>query len=392
MSSIVIVSAVRTAIGKFGGSLSPLAAPKLGALVMEASLMRAGIEPQDVDEVVFGHVLQAGLGQNPVRQAMLLAGLPNVTPATSMNIVCGSGLKSVITAAQIIKAGDAQAVLAGGMENMSSAPYLLDKARWGLRMGDQRVVDSMVNDGLFCAVNHYHMGMTAENVARRYGVSRQDQDEIALLSQRRAAQAQAQGAFRAEIEPIILHAKKGETCFDKDEHPRGDVTLESLARLKPAFDPLGSVTAGNASGINDGSAALLVMSELRARSLGIRPLARILGYAASGVDPALMGMGPVPATRRALREAGLTVADLDLIEANEAFAAQYLAVSRELGLDIEKTNVNGGAIALGHPVGASGARILVTLLHALAARDKTLGLATLCVGGGQGVALVVERM
>ncbi len=392
MSSIVIVSAVRTAIGKFGGSLSSMAAPKLGALVMEASLMRAGVEAQEVDEVVFGHVLQAGLGQNPARQAMLLAGLPNATPATSMNIVCGSGLKSVITAAQIIRAGDAQTVLAGGMENMSSAPYLLDKARWGLRMGDQRIVDSMVNDGLFCAVNHYHMGMTAENVARRYGVSRQDQDEIALLSQRRAAQAQAQGAFRHEIEPIILPGKKGETRFDADEHPRSDVTLDSLAKLKPAFDPLGSVTAGNASGINDGSAALLVMSESRARELGVRPLARIRGYAACGVDPALMGMGPVPATQRALREAGLTVNDLDLIEANEAFAAQFLAVSRELGLDYEKTNVHGGAIALGHPVGASGARILVTLLHGLAARDKTLGLATLCVGGGQGVALVVERM
>lgn len=392
MSSIVIVSAVRTAIGKFGGSLSSMAAPKLGALVMEASLMRAGIEAKEVDEVVFGHVLQAGLGQNPVRQAMLLAGLPNATPATSLNIVCGSGLKSVITAAQIIKAGDAQTVLAGGMENMSSAPYLLDKARWGLRMGDQRIVDSMVNDGLFCAVNHYHMGMTAENVARRYGVSRQDQDEIALLSQRRAAQALAAGAFRNEIEPIILPGKKGETCFDTDEHPRSDVTLDSLAKLKPAFDPLGSVTAGNASGINDGSAALLVMSESRARELGMRPLARIRGYAACGVDPALMGMGPVPATQRALRDAGLTVADLDLIEANEAFAAQFLAVSRELGLDYEKTNVNGGAIALGHPVGASGARILVTLLHGLVARDKTIGLATLCVGGGQGVALVVERM
>ncbi|WP_192458207.1 acetyl-CoA C-acetyltransferase [Musicola keenii] len=392
MTSIVIVSAVRTAIGKFGGSLSALAAPKLGALVMEESLARAGVDADVVDEVVFGNVLQAGLGQNPARQAMLLAGLPDTTPASSLNIVCGSGLKSVIAAAQTIAAGDAETVLAGGMENMSAAPYLLDKARWGLRMGDQRITDSMVNDGLFCAINRYHMGMTAENVARGCGVSRQDQDEIALLSQRRAAEAQAQGAFQREILPVMLRSKNGDRQFDADEHLRPDVTLEGLAKLKPAFDAVGSVTAGNASGINDGAAALLVMSETRARSLGVQPLARIRGYATCGVDPAMMGVGPVPATRRALHAAGLTVADLDLIEANEAFAAQYIAVARELRLDMEKTNVNGGAIALGHPIGASGARILVTLLHALAARDKTLGLATLCVGGGQGVALVVERM
>ncbi|ACS85180.1 acetyl-CoA C-acetyltransferase [Musicola paradisiaca] len=392
MTSIVIVSAVRTAVGKFGGSLSALAAPKLGALVMEESLARAGVDADVVDEVVFGNVLQAGLGQNPARQAMLLAGLPDTTPASSLNIVCGSGLKSVIAAAQAIAAGDAETVLAGGMENMSAAPYLLDKARWGLRMGDQRITDSMVNDGLFCAINRYHMGMTAENVARRCGVSRQDQDEIALLSQRRAAEAQAQGAFQREILPVMLRSKNGDRQFDADEHLRPDATLEGLAKLKPAFDAVGSVTAGNASGINDGAAALLVMSETRARSLGVQPLARIRGYSTCGVDPAMMGIGPVPATRRALHAAGLTVADLDLIEANEAFAAQYIAVARELRLDMEKTNVNGGAIALGHPIGASGARILVTLLHALAARDKTLGLATLCVGGGQGVALVVERM
>lgn len=392
MTSVVIVSAVRTAIGKFGGSLSAVAAPQLGALVMKAAMARAGVEPSAVDEVIFGNVLQAGLGQNPARQAMLQAGLPDGAPATGVNIVCGSGLQSVIFAAQAIAAGGAETVLAGGMENMSAAPYLLDKARWGYRMGEQRIVDSMVNDGLFCAINHCHMGVTAENVARRCGISRREQDEAALLSQRRAAAAIARGAFRREIVPVTLRGKRGDALFEVDEHPRADVTAESLAQLKPAFDPEGSVTAGNSSGINDGAAALLVMSETRARALGVRPLARIRGYAASGVDPAVMGLGPVPAVRRALGRAGLTVGDLDLVEANEAFAAQYVAVGRELRLDMEKTNVNGGAIALGHPIGASGVRILVTLLHALTERDGTLGLATLCVGGGQGVALIVERV
>ncbi|MDX5627579.1 MULTISPECIES: acetyl-CoA C-acetyltransferase [unclassified Brenneria] len=392
MTSLVIASAVRTAIGKFGGSLSAFSAPQLGALVMDAAVRRAGLEPSAVDEVIFGNVLQAGLGQNPARQALLQAGLPDSVPATSINMVCGSGLQSVILAAQSIAAGNADVVLAGGMENMSAAPYLLNQARWGYRMGDQTVTDSMVNDGLFCAINRYHMGVTAENVARRFHISRQEQDDAALLSQRRAAAAIERGAFQQEIVPVTLKSKKGDTLFAVDEHLRTTTSAESLAKLSPAFDPAGSVTAGNASGINDGGAALVVMSESWAKQHGIQPLARIRSYAVSGVDPAVMGIGPVPATRQALSRAGLTVADLDLVEANEAFAAQFVAVGHELNLDMDKTNVNGGAIALGHPIGASGARILVTLLHALAARDKTLGLATLCVGGGQGVAVIVERL
>lgn len=390
-SEVVIVSAARTAIGKFGGSLSTLAAPALGAQIMTAVLQRANVDPASVEQVVFGNVLQAGLGQNPARQAMLEAGMSQASPATSINMVCGSGLQSVIFAAESIAAGSADIMLAGGMENMSSAPYLLDKARWGYRMGDQRVVDSVVNDGLSCAINHYHMGMTAENVARQCGISRQHQDELALLSQQRATDAIDRGAFRQEIVPVTVPGKKGNVVFSVDEHPRRGTTLDDLARLAPAFIADGSVTAGNASGINDGAAALLLMSGKRARALGIKPLARLRGYATCGVDPALMGLGPVPATRQALSRAGMTVADLDVIEANEAFAAQCIAVGRELDLDWERTNVNGGAIALGHPIGASGARILVTLLHALAARDRTLGLATLCVGGGQGVAMIVER-
>jgi len=391
MNAIVIASAVRTAIGSFGGGLAAMAAPELGALVARESISRAGLSPDSIDEVLLGNVLQAGLGQNPARQAMLHAGISQATPATTVNVVCGSGLKSVILAAQIIAAGDAHIVLAGGMENMSAAPYLLDKARWGYRMGEGKIIDSMVHDGLFCSLNQYHMGITAENVATRYNISRLEQDQIALRSQQRALAAIGSGAFRAEILPVTLHGKKGDVIFDTDEHPRGDVTAEGLAKLRPAFTPQGSVTAGNASGINDGAAALVVMSDAKARSLGIRPLARIRGYATCGVDPAYMGIGPVPAVRQALKAAGLNISDLELIEANEAFAAQFAAVGHELGLDEEKTNVNGGAIALGHPIGASGARILVTLLYALAARNKTLGLATLCVGGGLGVAVVVER-
>ncbi|MCV9878571.1 acetyl-CoA C-acetyltransferase [Brenneria izbisi] len=392
MTSLVIASAVRSAIGKFGGSLSAFSAPQLGALVMDAAIHRAGIEPTAVDEVIFGNVLQAGLGQNPARQALLHAGLPHTTPATSINMVCGSGLQSVIFAAQSIASGQTDVVLAGGMENMSAAPYLLHQARWGYRMGNQTLTDSMVNDGLFCAINRYHMGVTAENVAKRWHISRQEQDDVALLSQRRAAAAIARGAFQREILPVTLKSKQGETLFAVDEHLRADTSAESLAKLTPAFDPAGSVTAGNASGINDGAAALMVMSEAWAKRQGIKPLARIRGYAVSGVDPAVMGIGPIPATRQALSKAGLTMADIDLIEANEAFAAQFVAVSHELNFDMDKTNVNGGAIALGHPIGASGARILVTLLHALADRDQTLGLATLCVGGGQGVAMIVERV
>ncbi|ATA24457.1 acetyl-CoA acetyltransferase [Brenneria goodwinii] len=392
MTSLVIASAARTAIGKFGGSLSSFSAPQLGALVMDAAIRRAGLESSAIDEVIFGNVLQAGLGQNPARQALLQAGLPDTTPATSINMVCGSGLQSVILAAQSIAAGNADVVLAGGMENMSAAPYLLNQARWGYRMGDQSVTDSMVNDGLFCAINRYHMGVTAENVAKRCQVSRQEQDDVALLSQRRAAAAIERGAFQQEIIPVTLKSKKGDTVFAVDEHLRANTTAESLAKLSPAFDPAGSVTAGNASGINDGAAALVIMSERSATQRGIKPLARIRSYAVSGVDPAVMGLGPVPATRQALSRAGLTIGDLDLVEANEAFAAQFVAVGHELKLDMDKTNINGGAIALGHPIGASGARILVTLLHALAGQDKTLGLATLCVGGGQGVAMIVERI
>ncbi len=393
MSNVVIVSAVRTAIGSFNGSLASVSAPDLGITVAKEAIRRAGIAADAVDEAIMGNVLQAGLGQNVTRQVVIGAGLPEATPATTINIVCGSGLKSVALAAQAIKAGDADVVLAGGMENMSASPYLLEKARFGYRMGDGKLIDTMVRDGLSDAFKNYHMGITAENVAERYHISREMQDEIALRSQQRAVAAISQGAFKKEIVPVILKTRKGETVFDTDEYPRADASMEALAKLRPAFKPEGgSVTAGNASGINDGAAALIVMSEEKAKALGLKPLARIRSYATCGVDPAYMGVGPIPSTQKALQKAGLTVADLDLIEANEAFAAQFAAVGNELGFDMEKTNVNGGAIALGHPIGASGARILVTLLHALEARNKSLGLATLCVGGGQGVSLIVERV
>jgi acetyl-CoA C-acetyltransferase len=392
MSSLVIASAVRTALGKFGGSLSTIPAIELGSLVMQEAVTRAHIAASDVNEVIFGNVLQAGLGQNPARQALLKSGIPDAVPATTINMVCGSGLQSVILAAQNIASGNASVVLAGGMENMSAAPYVLDKARWGYRMGEQKVTDSMINDGLFCAINHYHMGITAENVAKKFNISRREQDEVALLSQQRAAAAIESGAFSREILPVTIKNKRGDIVFATDEFVRIDTTMDSLSRLKPAFDSEGTVTAGNASGINDGAAALVIMSEERAKALSVQPLARIRSYATCGVDPAIMGMGPVPATRLALQRAGLTIQDIDLVEANEAFAAQFAAVGKELRLDRAKTNVNGGAIALGHPIGASGSRILVTLLHALATRNKTLGLATLCVGGGQGVAMIVERL
>lgn len=393
MGNIVIVSAVRTAIGSFNGSLASVSAPELGTVVAKEAIKRAGIPAEAVDEAVMGNVLQAGLGQNPTRQVVIGSGLPDSTPATTINIVCGSGLKSVAMAAQFIKAGDAQTVLAGGMENMSAAPYLLDKARWGYRMGDGKLIDTMTRDGLSDAFKKYHMGITAENVAERYNITREMQDEVAFLSQQRAVAAINSGAFKKEIVPVVIKTRKGETVFDTDEYPRADASKEALAKLRPAFKPEGgTVTAGNSSGINDGAAALIVMSEEKARDLGVTPLARIRSYATCGVDPAYMGMGPVPATQKALQKAGLKVGDLDLIEGNEAFAAQFAAVGKELGFDIEKANVHGGAIALGHPIGASGARILVTLLHALEARNKTLGLATLCVGGGQGVAVIVERI
>ncbi|HEJ0180446.1 TPA: acetyl-CoA C-acetyltransferase [Citrobacter koseri] len=393
MKNCVIVSAARTAIGSFNGALATTSAIDLGATVIKAALERAQLDPQRVDEVIMGNVLQAGLGQNPARQALLKSGLAETVCGFTVNKVCGSGLKSVALAAQAIQAGQAQAIVAGGMENMSQAPYLLDaKARWGYRLGDGQLSDVILRDGLLCATHGYHMGITAENVAREYGISREMQDELALLSQRKAVAAIDSGAFQAEIVPVSVTSRKKTVVFERDEFPKADSTAEGLAALRPAFDKAGTVTAGNASGINDGAAALVVMEESAALAAGLTPLARIKAYASGGVAPALMGMGPVPATQKALQLSGLTLSDIDLIEANEAFAAQFLAVGKTLGFDPQKVNVNGGAIALGHPIGASGARILVTLLHALSARDKTLGLATLCIGGGQGIAMIVERM
>ena len=393
MKNCVIVSAARTAIGSFNGALATTSAIDLGATVIKAALERAQLDPQRVDEVIMGNVLQAGLGQNPARQALLKSGLAETVCGFTVNKVCGSGLKSVALAAQAIQAGQAQAIVAGGMENMSQAPYLLDaKARWGYRLGDGQLSDVILRDGLICATHGYHMGITAENVAREYGISREMQDELALLSQRKAVAAIDSGAFQAEIVPVSVTSRKKTVVFERDEFPKADSTAEGLAALRPAFDNAGTVTAGNASGINDGAAALVVMEESAALAAGLTPLARIKAYASGGVAPALMGMGPVPATQKALQLSGLTLSDIDLIEANEAFAAQFLAVGKTLGFDPQKVNVNGGAIALGHPIGASGARILVTLLHALSAHDKTLGLATLCIGGGQGIAMIVERM
>ena len=393
MDNIVIVSAVRTAIGSFNGALAPVSAVDLGSIVLREAMARAGISGDNVDEVILGNVLQAGLGQNPARQALLKSGIPDTVSAYTVNKVCGSGLKSVALAAQAILAGDAQTIIAGGMENMSQAPYLMDsKARWGYRLGDGQLFDVILKDGLMCATHDYHMGITAENVAKEYGISREAQDALALASQQKAVAAISSGAFAQEIVPVTVKNRKGDITVDTDEFPKAGTTAEGLAKLRPAFSKDGTVTAGNASGINDGAAALVVMSESRARQLGLTPLARIRGYASGGVAPALMGMGPVPATLNVLKKTGLVLSDIDLIEANEAFAAQFLAVGKTLGFDTEKVNVYGGAIALGHPIGASGARILVTLLHALQARNKTLGLATLCIGGGQGTAMIIERL
>lgn len=393
MRKVVIASAVRTAIGKFGGSLLPLSAPELGAIVIKEALKRANVPGEKVDEVIFGNVLQAGLGQNPARQASIKAGLPIEVPAFTVNKVCGSGLKCVELAAQSILAGDNDIVVAGGMESMSNAPFVTSgKARWGLRMGDSKLVDVMIKDGLWDAFNNYHMGITSENVAEKFGVTREDQDEVSARSQQRAIAAIKSGAFKDEIVPVTIKTKKGETVFDTDEFPREGTTTEILAKLRPAFKQGGTVTAGNASGLNDGAAALVIMSAEKAQELGIKPMAKILSYASAGVDPAIMGIGPIPASRKALSKAGLEVKDLDLIEANEAFAAQFVEVGRELNFDPDKVNVNGGAIALGHPIGASGARILVTLLYALKNRDKKLGLATLCIGGGMGTSAVVEML
>ena len=393
MKKVVIVSACRTAIGAFGGTLKDVPAAELGALVVKEAVSRAGIKPEQVDEVIFGNVLQAGLGQNVARQVTLKAGLPIETTAVTINIVCGSGLKSVAMAANQILAGESEIVVCGGTENMSAAPYAIPTARWGARMNNNKIVDVMVNDGLWDAFNQYHMGITAENVAEKYGITREMQDEFAVASQSKAEAAIKAGKFKDEIVPVVIHGKKGDTVFDTDEHPKFGTTLEKVAKLKPAFKKDGgTVTAANASGINDSAAALVVMSKEKADELGIKPLATIVSYATGGVDPSIMGVGPVPAVTKAMARANMTVDDFDLIEANEAFAAQSLAVAKELKFDMNKVNVNGGAISLGHPIGASGARILVTLLYEMQKREEAKkGLATLCIGGGQGQALIVEK-
>ncbi|WP_232697904.1 acetyl-CoA C-acetyltransferase [Brevibacillus daliensis] len=393
-NDVVIVSAVRTAIGSFQGSLSSVSATTLGAVVIEAVLDKAGVNKQQVDEVIMGNVLQAGLGQNPTRQAAIRAGLGEEKPSFTINKVCGSGLKAVHLASQAIKAGDAEVVVAGGMENMSQAPYLLEGARSGYRMGNQKVIDSMIKDGLWCAFNDFHMGITAENLCDRYQITREEQDEFAARSQERATKAIESGAFKDEIVPVSIPQRKGEAVqFEQDEFPRAGATAAFLGKLRPAFKKDGSVTAGNSSGINDGAAAVLLMSQAKAEELGLTPLARIVSYASAGVSPEIMGIGPVPAVEKALQKAGLTLDQMDLIEANEAFAAQSLAVGKELGINQEILNVNGGAIALGHPIGASGARVLVTLVHALQKREEArYGLATLCIGGGQGVSLIIKKI
>ncbi|MFZ5946165.1 MAG: acetyl-CoA C-acetyltransferase [Bacillota bacterium] len=391
MREVVILSAVRTPVGTMGGSLANVSAVELGSIVIKEALKRAQVSPQLVDEVIFGCVLQSGLGQNAARQAALKAGLPINVPAMTINKVCGSGLKTVILAAQAIAQGDAEIIVAGGTENMSQAPYLLDKARYGYRMGNGQLIDSMVKDGLWCAFNNYHMGITAENIAERWGISRQEQDEFAYASQANALKAIAENRFDDEIVPVPIQAKKEVVEFKVDEHPRQGTTIEGLAKLKPAFKRDGTVTAGNASGINDGAAALVIATRKKAEELGIKPLAIIASSASAAVDPSIMGIGPVESTKKALAKVGWQVNDLDLVETNEAFAVQSLAVIKDLGLNKEITNVNGGAIALGHPIGASGARILVTLLHEMTRRDVKKGLATLCIGGGQGVSLLVEK-
>jgi len=390
---VVIVAATRTPVGGFHGALAPLTAVELGTVVVKALLERSGVPPQQVDEVILGQVLTAGCGQNPARQTALNAGLPDAVPALTVNKVCGSGLKAVQLAVQAIRCGDAEAVIAGGQESMSQSPYLMNGARAGLRLGHAQLVDSVIHDGLWDAFNDYHMGITAENLAEKYAINREEQDGFALASQQKAQAAQQAGRFAQEITPVTVPKPKGEALrVERDEQPRGDTSLEGLARLRPAFRQEGTVTAGNASSLNDGAAAVLLMSAEKAAELQLPVLARIAGYAAAGVDPAFMGIGPVPAARRCLEKAGWSLDEVDLIEANEAFAAQALAVGKELGWDAERVNVNGGAIALGHPIGASGCRILVTLLHEMQRREVNKGLAMLCIGGGQGVALAVERV
>ncbi|WMM27000.1 acetyl-CoA C-acetyltransferase [Tissierella sp. MB52-C2] len=392
MREVVIASAVRTPIGAFGGKFKDVSAVQLGTIVAKEALKRAKIEPNMVEEVIFGNVLQAGLGQNVARQVSVHAGIPTEVPSFTVNKVCGSGLKTVQLAAQAILAGEADIILAGGTENMSQAPYLLKSARWGQRMGNGEIVDYMVADGLWDIFNDYHMGITAENIVEKYSLTREEQDELAVSSQNKAEEAVKNGRFKEEIVPVEIPQRKGDPIVvDTDEYPRFGATIDGMGKLRPAFKKDGTVTAGNASGINDGAAALVIMSKEKAEELGITPLATIASYGSAGVDPSLMGTGPIPATRKALEKANIKVEDLDLIEANEAFAAQALSVIKDLNLDTSKINVNGGAIALGHPIGASGARILVTLLHEMKKRDAKNGLATLCIGGGQGIAMIVKR-
>ena len=392
MRDAVIVSAVRTAVGSFGGSLKDISAAELGAIVIKEAVKRAGIQPADVDEVYMGNVVQAGQGQNVARQAAVNAGIPVEKPAVTLNMVCGSGLRAVSLAAQLVRLGDADVIVAGGTENMSMAPYAIPKARWGQRMGNGTLVDTMINDALTDAFSQVHMGITAENIAQQWNITREEQDAFAAASQQKAEAAIKAGKFADEIVDVEIPQRKGDPIvFNTDEYPRFGATAEGLAKLKPAFKKDGTVTAGNASGINDGAAALVIMSEEKAQQLGLKPLAKILSYGSKGLDPAIMGYGPFHATKAALEKANMTVDDLDLIEANEAFASQSIAVAKDLQFDLSKVNVNGGAIAIGHPVGASGARILVTLLHEMKRRDAKTGLATLCIGGGMGTAIIVGR-
>jgi acetyl-CoA C-acetyltransferase len=392
MTDVVIVAAARTAVGSFNGSVAKMPAADLGAHVIRHLLAKSGIKPDQVSEVILGQVLTGGAGQNPARQALIKAGLPDMIPAMTINKVCGSGLKATHLAAQAIKAGDAEIIIAGGQESMSAAPHLLQGARDGYRMGDAKMVDSMILDGLWDVYNQYHMGVTAENVAKKFGVTREEQDAFAAASQQKAEAAQKAGRFKDEIIPLEIPQRKGPAIvFDSDEYPKHGTTAEKLAALKPAFDKAGTVTAGNASGINDGAAAVIMMSAKKAEALGLKPLVRIAAYSSAGVDPKIMGMGPVPASKLVLSKAGWTKDSPDLMEINEAFAAQAIAVNKEMGWDTKKINVNGGAIAIGHPIGASGCRILVTLIHEMIKRDAKRGLASLCIGGGMGVALAVER-
>jgi acetyl-CoA C-acetyltransferase len=391
MDDVVIVAALRTGVGKFGGTIGKIPATELGAKVISALLAKTGVKPELISEVLMGQVLAAAAGQNPARQASIRAGLPHMVPAMTINKVCGSGLKATHLAAQAIKAGDADIVIAGGQESMSLAPHALNGARDGLRMMDGKLIDTMIVDGLWDVYNQYHMGVTAENVAKKWNVSRQEQDEFAAASQQKAEAAQKAGRFKDEIVPITISTRKGDVIFDMDEFVRHGTTADALASLKPAFDKNGTVTAGNASGINDGAAAVMMMSAAKARELGLKPLARIKAYSSAGVDPSIMGIGPIPASQLCLKKAGWTPKDLDLLEINEAFAAQAIAVNRDMGWDTSKVNVNGGAIAIGHPIGASGCRILVTLIHEMIKRDAKKGLASLCIGGGMGVALAIER-